>query len=101
MDANDFEVRFAQDGINQIAWYDNGKWVRSETTTLDPVRLPTVVNDAIARNFAGYSIKDIEREETATQVIYEISLEKGDEKCKIHYTVDGNVAKKKCRNVDK
>lgn len=101
LDANDYEVRFKWDGTDYIAWYDNGKWIRSETTVFDPLRLPATINDAIAKNYAGYKITDVDREETANRILYEVELENANEKCKIHYTADGAITKKKCTNGDK
>ena len=97
MDATDYEVRFRSDGVDYVAYYDNGAWIRSETTVFDPLRLPASVNTAISKSYPGYKITDVDREETATQILYEVELENATEKCKIHYTVDGNMAKKKCR----
>jgi len=77
--------------------YDNGVWVRGETTVFDPKKLPATINDAISKQYAGYIIKDVDREESKSQVLYEVELVKGNEKCKIHYTADGSIAKKKCR----
>ncbi len=98
MDENDYEVRFVSAGDTYSAWYDNGAWVRSETRTFDMSKLPSSVNDAIKTQYAGYTIREADREENKNnQVLYEVELEKGNEKCKIHYTADGNIMKKKCR----
>lgn len=97
LDENDYQVRFSMDGADYIAYYDNGAWVRSETTVFDPKKLPATVNDAIKKQYAGYMIKDVEREESKNQILYEVELVKGNEKCKIHYTADGSISKKKCR----
>lgn len=97
MDASDYEVRFTADGSDYVAYYDNGKWIRSETLTYSQKNLPSTVNQAITRDFAGYSIKDVDREDNINQVLYEVELQKGTDKCKIHYTADGSVVKKKCK----
>ena len=97
MDENDYQVRYLLDGTEYVAYYDNGVWVRGETTAFDPKKLPTMVNDAISKQYAGYTIKDVDREESKNMVVYEVELVKGTEKCKIHYNADGSVAKKKCR----
>jgi len=97
MDVTDYEVHFITDGTEHVAWYDNGAWVRSEIYTIDASKLPASVNQSISKEFAGYSIKDVDREDNATQVVYEVELQKGNDKCKIHYTPDGSVVKKKCR----
>ena len=97
MDENDYQVRYLLDGTEYVAYYDNGVWVRGETTVFDPKKLPATINDAISKQYAGYIIKDVDREESKSQVLYEVELVKGNEKCKIHYTAEGSIAKKKCR----
>lgn len=98
LDASDYEVRFVSDGTDYVAWYDNGTWLRSEATNYDMSKLPSVVNQAISRDYAGYMIKDVDREEGVNQVLYEVEIEKtGGDKCKIHYSTDGTIVKKKCR----
>jgi len=96
MDANDYQVIFTSDGNQFVAYYDNGNWIYSETYTFDRSKLPAPVNNAINTNYAGYTIKEVSREDNRNQVLYEVELTKGADKCKIHYGSDGSVAKKKC-----
>ena len=97
MDENDYEVRYTMDGNDYVAYYDNGRWVRSEAMTFDRSKLPASVTTAINSQYAGYTIKDVDREDEANQVLYEIELVKANEKCKIHYASNGNIVKKKCK----
>jgi len=87
------------DGTNYVAYYDNGSWIRSATMDFDVSKLPSSVKNAINMQYAGYTISDVDREDNKGQVLYEVELVKGNQKCKIHYTADGNVSKKKCRNI--
>jgi uncharacterized membrane protein YkoI len=97
MDENDYEVRYTMDGNDYVAYYDNGRWIRSETMTFDRTKLPASVSNAINSQYAGYTIKDVDREDDANRVLYEVELVKANEKCKIHYASDGNIVKKKCK----
>lgn len=97
MDDKDYEVRYTMDGNEYVAYYDNGRWLRSETMLFDRSKLPASVTNAINTQYAGYTIKDVEREDEDKQVVYEVELVKGNEKCKIHYSADGNIVKKKCK----
>lgn len=100
MDANDYEVRFKMDGTDYQAWYNDGKWVRSESTLMDNTsKLPASINDMLKTQYAGYTVKDVETEQNSNRTIYEIELSKGNEKCKVHYTSEGAIIKKKCRTV--
>ncbi len=97
MDASDYEVVFTSDGNQYVAYYDNGGWIYSETYTFDRSKLPAAVNNAISAQYAGYTIKDVSREDSKNRIVYEVELTKGNDKCKIHYGADGSVVKKKCR----
>ena len=97
LDDQDYEVRYIMDGNEYVAYYDNGKWLRSETMVFDRSKLPASVTNAINSQYAGYSIKDVDREDEDKQIIYEVELVKGNEKCKIHYAADGTIVKKKCK----
>ncbi len=97
MDASDYEVRFKRDGSDHIAWYNDGKWVRSEVVMSNPAKLPANINTAIQTQYSGYTIKDVETEYNTNRTVYEVELTKGNEKCKVHYTSDGAIIKKKCK----
>ena len=100
MDASDYEVRFKMDGTDYQAWYNDGKWVRSESMMLtNTSKLPANINDLLKTQYAGYTIKDVETEQSSTRTVYEIELAKGNEKCKVFYTSEGAILKKKCRTV--
>ncbi|HET9429613.1 MAG TPA: PepSY domain-containing protein, partial [Chitinophagaceae bacterium] len=98
MDADDYEVRFSDGGTEYVAFYDEGKWVRSEAYTFDATKLPAAVNDVLKRDYAGYTIKEVDQEIGTAGTLYEVELLKGTDKCKIHFMADGNVQKKKCKD---
>ena len=101
MDASDYEVKFKMDGTEYSAWYDNGKWVRTESMTMNTntTKLPANINELLKTQYSGYTVKDVETEQSNTRTVYEIELAKGNEKCKVFYTAEGAIIKKKCRTV--
>ena len=101
MDATDYEVKFKMDGTEYSAWYDNGKWVRTESMTMNTntTKLPANINDLLKTQYSGYTVKDVETEQSSARTVYEIELAKGNEKCKVFYTAEGAIIKKKCRTV--
>jgi uncharacterized membrane protein YkoI len=100
MDATDYEVRFKMDGTDYQAYYNDGKWVRSEAVLMgNTSKLPANINDMLKTQYAGYTVKDVETEQNSARTVYEIELAKGNEKCKIFYTSEGAIIKKKCRTV--
>ena len=100
MDATDYEVRFKMDGTDYQAFYNDGKWVRSEAALMgNTSKLPANISDMLKTQYAGYTVKNVETEQNSNRTIYEIELAKGNEKCKVHYTSEGAILKKKCRTV--
>ena len=97
MDASDYEVRFKMDGSDNVAWYNDGKWVRSEVVISNPAKLPANINTLLQTQYNGYTIKDVETDQNSNRTVYEIALTKGNERCKVFYTADGAIIKKKCR----
>jgi len=99
MDATDYEVRFKMNGSDYQAWYNDGKWVRSEVAMATPsnTTLPANINDLLKTQYSGYTVKNVETEQNPTRTVYEIELAKGNEKCKVFYTAEGAIIKKKCR----
>src|SRR4030095_103441 len=101
MDATDYEVKFKMNGTDYQAYYDDGKWVRTESMVINTTNttLPANINDLLKNQYNGYTIKNIETEQNSTRTVYEIELAKGNEKCKVFYTAEGAIIKKKCRTV--
>jgi uncharacterized membrane protein YkoI len=97
MDANDYEVRYTMSGTPYVAFYDNGTWIRTESVTFDKGSLPAVVSSAIRRDYAGYTIEDVNMEDFKGAQVYEVELNSTTMgRCKIHYKMDGSIAKQKC-----
>jgi uncharacterized membrane protein YkoI len=100
MDATDYEVKFKMDGTDYQAYYNDGKWVRSEAVLMgNTSKLPANITDLLKTQYNGYTVKDVETEQNSTRTVYEIELAKGNEKCKVFYTSEGAIIKKKCRTV--
>lgn len=95
LDTGDYEVMFNWNGEDYYAWYDDGNWVRATTLVKDHSKLPGVVNDAIRSQFAGYEIKEVDKEHDKDRTTYEVELEKGNDKMKVHFDENGKVVKKK------
>ncbi len=95
---DDYEVRFSMNGNDYVAYYDNGKWVRSDIRYRDGSSLPTGVSSSITTEYAGYTVDDVNREEMMNGTVYEVQIKKGNQRCKIHYKEDGTIVKRKCSN---
>jgi len=97
MDTTDYQVNFNWDGMDYIAWYDNGEWLGSSTRLTDHAKLPKAVNDAIHERYPDYTIKEVDKQNDKDRTVYEVDLEKGSDKLKIHYDENGKSLKAKGR----
>jgi hypothetical protein len=95
MDTSDYQVNFSWDGMDYIVWYDNGEWLGSSARMTDNSKLPKAVNDAIHDRYSGYTIKEVDKENDKNKTVYEVDLEKGADKLKLHFDENGNVTKAK------
>lgn len=61
----------------------------------DHSKLPAAVNNAIQSQFADYKIVEVDKEHDKDRTTYEVDLEKGEDKMKVHFDENGKVVKKK------
>ena len=95
MDTSDYQVNFNWEGMDYIAYYDNGDWIGSTARMTDNSKLPKAVNDAIHERYPNYTIKEVEKDNDKNQTVYEVKLENGKDKMKIHFDENGNALKAK------
>ena len=95
MDTSDYQVQFNWEGMDYTAWYDNGEWIGSSARMTDNAKLPKAVNDAIHSRYSDYTIKEVDKENDKNKTVYEVDLEKGNDKLKLHFDENGNVVKGK------
>jgi len=97
MDTSDYQVNFNWEDMDYTAWYDNGEWVGSSARMADNSKLPKAVNDAIHQDYSGYTIKEVDKENDKNRTVYEVDLEKGSDKMKVHFDENGKAVKAKGR----
>ena len=97
MDTSDYQVNFNWEGMDYTAWYDNGEWIGSSAHLTDNSKLPKAVNDAIHAKYSGYTIKEVDKENDKNKTVYEVKMEKGTDKMKVHFDENGKVVKAKGR----
>src|SRR4030095_7375488 len=95
---DDYYVSFVMDDQDYIAWYDNANWVYA-IERIDNTELPDPVRSAISSQYPGFIITDVDREHDSKQLLYEVKLQKGNERWNVHYTPTGEVFKKKQRDL--
>ena len=97
MDTSDYQVNFNWEDMDYTAWYDNGEWIGSTARMTDNSKLPKAVNDAIHSQYADYTIKEVEKGNDKNHTVYEVDLEKGSDKMKVHFDENGKAVKAKGR----
>src|SRR5262245_42104203 len=69
LDGNDYYVSFNWNDDDYIAWYDNDNWIYS-TQRIDDTELPLPVSQAVASQFPGFAIIDVDKEHDMKQELY-------------------------------
>jgi hypothetical protein len=96
IDTTAYTGSFNQDGSDYWVWYDNaGNWIGSVSAVSDYALLPDNVNNTVRSQFPGYTILSVEKENDKKRTVYEIKLEKGNDKMKALIDENGKLIKKK------
>lgn len=96
MDDKDYFVRYNWEGTDYYSWYDqDGNWIGSTAPVTNYASLPAAVNSAVSKEFIGYTITSVDKENDKDKEAYEIELEKGSDKAKALIAADGKILKKK------
>jgi hypothetical protein len=96
VDANDYVVTYDWNGADYYTWYDqDGNWIGSTSVVSDYSNLPAAVNNTLKRDFNGYTVTSVNKENDKDREAYELKMERGDDKMKALITSDGMVLKKK------
>lgn len=91
-----YYVMYYNDGADYTTWYDTtGTMVKTSMRVKGPKELPDAVNMVINKEFPGYVIDEIDKENDKDIDVYEIEMNKGDSKAKIKITPDGKIVKRK------
>lgn len=98
MDTMDYVAQFNWDGTDYWAWYDeNNNWIGTVSNISDYSSLPKAVSDALNKDFNGYTIQSVSKENDKNRTAYEVKLTKGDDKAVALVGEDGKIWKKKAR----
>jgi hypothetical protein len=87
---------FHWQGNDRKEYYDDkSNWVATVDAISDPASLPKAVTNSIKKQFDGYTITAVNRENDRNRTAYKVTLEKGSERLKVTIDENGNVLKKK------
>lgn len=95
MDQTYYYVRYNNDGVDYWDWYSqSGDWAKT-STKIAHKDLPAAVNKYITDNYSGYTVVEVDKENDKDREMYEVELNKGDDKVKLKLLPNGEVFKKK------
>lgn len=91
-----YYVMYYDNGADYTTWYDTtGMMVKTSMRVSGPKELPDAVNMVINKEYPGYTITEIDKENDKDIDVYEIDLNKGESKSKIKITPAGEIVKRK------
>lgn len=94
-DESYYVVSFNDNGSNNWLVYDpSGDW-RYSISRMSASDLPSTITTVLNRQFPGYTVVEVNKENDKNRSAYEIKLEKGSDKAKVLIDEQGNVMKKK------
>ena len=95
-DKTEYEAVFNLNGEETSANFDlTGKWLETETE-IKVSALPAVIQEVIAKDFAGFKINEAGKTVTAKDGMqYEVEIEKGEKTFDVLFTSDGKMLSKK------
>ena len=91
---NNYEAEFKQDKQELSAKLSESGTLLEVEREIKPSELPAPVQAAIAKDFAGYKIKEAEVVEANGTTSYEVELSKGKEKLEAVFDANGKLLKK-------
>lgn len=94
LDTSDYEVSFRFNDMDYMAWYDDGNWLRSSQRVSDVASLPGKINEVIKKEFPGFQIVEVDKEEYGDGHQYEVELKSDTANWKIHITPNGHITKR-------
>lgn len=95
-DSSSFAASFNWDNADYWAWYDSaGTWIGAVNNISDYGSLPKPVNFEINKEFKGYTITSVKRENDKNRTAFEIVIENGDDHGKLLIDENGKVLKQK------
>jgi hypothetical protein len=92
---NNYYITFRDKGVREFANYNpGGNWLETKTAIIES-ELPKEVTAAIAKDFAGFKISEVNTVETPDNpLFYMMDLKKGTEGYMVHFSAKGDVLKK-------
>lgn len=90
----EWEAEFKMNGTEYSANFEaDGTWKETEHE-VNMAEVPEVVKTALMKEYGDYKVKESEISETASGMVYEFEIKKGDSKMEIAIDTKGTIKKK-------
>ncbi|MBZ0327861.1 MAG: PepSY-like domain-containing protein [Altibacter sp.] len=97
---NEWEAEFKLEGVAHAANFDvSGTWLETEKV-IGIAEVPAAVIAILKKDFADYDVDEMEISETASGMLYEFELERGETTIDVTITPEGVVQKNVAANDD-
>ena len=95
LDTTAYYVTFSDNGTEYNTWFtEKNEWVGTVYHLNDEKGLPQKVVDVLNKNYSGYTVVAVSKENDKNRSAYEIKMEKGNDKAKVLIDENGNIMKK-------
>jgi hypothetical protein len=97
LDSMDYVTTYNWQGTDYTTWYDDqGTWVGTVSTVSDYNSLPPAVNATIQKQYGGYTISSVKKENDKNRTAYEVMVDNGNGSSgKLLIDENGKIMKKK------
>lgn len=95
LDTTSYFVTYTDNGTEYNTWFtEKNEWVGTVYHLNDEKGLPQKVVDVLNKNYSGYTVVAVSKENDKNRTAYEIKMEKGDDTAKLLIDENGNIMKK-------
>lgn len=84
-----YEVEFEISRVDCKAWYDEAGFLLMCKFDLPTRKIPAIVKNAVNQKYPKFRIDDADKILMGSDILYEVSIEKGKEEYKVYFKEDG------------
>jgi hypothetical protein len=90
----EYEAEFTKDKSEMSALFDEAGALLEVETEIEKSELPSAISASLAKDFVGYKIDEIEKNDSKGIITYEMEVKKDKEKFELVFDASGKLLKK-------
>jgi len=99
--AGEYEAEFVMNKSEMSALFDEAGALLEVETEIEKSGLPSAVTTALTKDFSGYRIGEIEKNDAKGKTTYEMEVKKGKEEFELVFDANGTLLNKEAKTEDK